>query len=992
MSTIFSKTTMKFLCCMCNRMSEKSCMVVLPKSEEMLDQWIKQYSLKLKYSSKGGDQFVCKLHLDEYKMPGLISSDLYFENPSTSTEYLQDVKQEDIVEEDAYGQGYSLVEPKEEAVDYADVAFEYEDNSYANYEDENNYQQRDSYQIECAPSTSKPNQNSYPRFRNLFPPPPKPSVDFADLPLYYPELSDCEVMSFCVKTSSNLSGETAFECGMCPEQYFNSTDTRPVRMHFQFKHSVLIRNYLQTGEADSAPKKYAAIPEKTKMQADRELCTFLIRNGLPLKTVQDRNLEMLCFNANSSYSLPSVDILCKYMEEFASLKTNSKIQPDNGPVTVTFDTTSFNNRNFLAFSVHYLQKSRRKTSIFLREFEVTHPVISSIMSTIKSTIEESIVSGRRLPITTIVTGKAEFEEPLEATSSFKQVMVCFSENLNKFAESLIRHPDFAAPLQRLRHFINQFPVNRHIWSRFKSFIIRKRTYGEYPEIDSGHWITTVDFVTKCLHMHRLFSDFVSQNSVPVKYITGHDNIDIVYLHNLLNHCKSVLKTLLNSNTTIADVIPAIMELQSQLNISTSNQSVIDSVNMLFNRLLLPFVQHSDPHRFALFLHPRRHWDPLLPAFEWEEIRRELSHALSLRDSMSAKSFNERLKMNYQHGSAVDKELVAFSTYINNVSGIETDIMDFWARQSTRFPRLQKLAKELFQIPVFSIDASFYLGEYGLITHSFQEMESSKQKTLLQASSHLVDFRAKGDIMCKPICVKRKRENNSAEDMWYTAIDPKGLLAGQEPAEPKSRMPVSAAALKSNKIFLAMNTPPIPPTRPKMYVPPQRPSFKEEMTRMGRPVMHQKYQTPSTSSPYARPMIKRRPLPPPVKMRQPIPEWMEPKMEPGHITRGPAMEPESSLTEPKMEAEPSLMEEVVKQEEESVSTPPAKKYYAVRTMPGSGQKVVRIVNGKMLQVVRPRVPPPSSYIANVVPSAASKKVYFVRTKTGATHQIHKPPIL
>lgn len=79
-------------------------------------------------------------------------------------------------------------------------------------------------------------------------------------------------------------------------------------------------------------------------------------------------------------------------------------------------------------------------------------------------------------------------------------MICFSQNINKFAETLIEHPVFAGPLQKLRDFITKFPTHRNSWGKFKSYIVKKRTYGEYPEVDNGHWITTLDFITKCLHM------------------------------------------------------------------------------------------------------------------------------------------------------------------------------------------------------------------------------------------------------------------------------------------------------------------------------------------------------------------------------------------------------------------------------------------------------------------------------------------------------------
>ncbi|EGT47129.1 hypothetical protein CAEBREN_32230 [Caenorhabditis brenneri] len=143
--------------------------------------------------------------------------------------------------------------------------------------------------------------------------------------------------------------------------------------------------------------------------------------------------------------------------------------------------------------------------------------------------------------------------------------------------------------------------------------------------------------------------------------------------------------------------------------------------------------------------------------------------------ISLPSYNENL--------TAEKEVSAFCTFIKRLSGVETEIVDWWSRHAARFPRLFKYAKEIYQIPACSIDAAYYLGEYGLLTYSLNEEEPSKRKMLLDASSELMEnFRSKSELMCKQICVKRKRESNYPGDMWFNPVDLKAIQSC-DPFEP-----------------------------------------------------------------------------------------------------------------------------------------------------------------------------------------------------------------
>uniref|UniRef100_A0A1I7TFH2 Dimer_Tnp_hAT domain-containing protein n=2 Tax=Caenorhabditis tropicalis TaxID=1561998 RepID=A0A1I7TFH2_9PELO len=918
-------------CCQCGLIAPEAKLIQLPKNEVTLRNWIQQYNLNLVEKRDG--QFICKSHLSADKAKQKSSTHVAYDEPSTSDNYFHDIKQE-MEEETKYMD--SWIEPKteqDEEVNYEDFPFEMEDNSYGAYDEEMYNYEQNGYEMNCQPTTST---GTY----GIAQPSTVEPSDLSNLRFCYPELSDEQIMSFCVRTSSNLSGESSFECGMCTEQYFENTDTRPIRLHLEMAHSMLINNYIQTGTAHLAPKLFAPVSPKTKAAADESLCKFLVKNGLPLRAVKDQNLEMLTFNMNSSYKLPSIDKLTECLQEIALNRRNMKIHVENESITVTFDTTSFETRNYLAFTIHYYHNgSKKKQLIFLQEFKKTQSPVSSIISIIKNAMSGCNI---RLPITTIVTGNEEYEETLENLECSDQVLPSFSEVLKKFADSLISEV-FDKPLKKLRNFITKFPSNRSDWTRFKAYIVRKRTYGEYPEVDDDNWFTTVDFITKCLHMHRLFSEFPRLTNT-VEYIDVEDNINIVYLHSLLNLCKNSLRLVVESRASIADVIPAIAEIGASLHVSTTEESVVFAVHSLYKRILRPVVEQSDIHRFAAFLHPRRHGTDILSNTEWISVRTSLTRHLALRMTNKSSSLNKAGKTNrlpQPNNTACDREVAEFCAYVGRVAQVESEVVDWWARHSSRFPLLYSLAKEIYLTPALSIDASFYLGDFGILTYSLNETEEENRKTLLEASSDLVDFRAKGEIMSRPICVKRKRDTACAEDMWYTPVDMKAIqipgsangMGSAKRGTLYNRPPqtLSTAALSSNRIYLSKQCEPPRVSYPAPSVP--RKSLKEAIAHMSRPIKnYNRTYKPPSQYPYAKPIIVNKP---------------------------------SNLLP-------------VKNEIEDVKVPlTTKKYYAVKTIPSNGKRLIRTMDGRIIQVVtKPRLPVTINQTVNATVNTQQKRKYIL----------------
>ncbi|CAI2353982.1 unnamed protein product [Caenorhabditis sp. 36 PRJEB53466] len=740
------------ICYHCGRVTDENDLQELPKDEELLEKFIEHHKLEPVVQKNDESVYVCKGHLEEeMKSRSPEPIDEFSDEVDPEAVFQMDVKQE--VEEEPSGFfTEAKEEPPVEEISYDSFPYEMEStsNSYSTFEETGStHEQPDSYE-ECQPTTSSAHVVK--------------DESYNDMPVYLPELTDGQIMSVCVKTSGTTSGKSSFECGLCPEKFFSS-DTRPIRLHLHLKHCVSMNALKNNKHTHLLPKVFGPLSASTRAEADKALCRFILRNGMPLKSVLDRNLEMLAFNMNSEYTLPSVDTLFQYVEEFSEQAALhiTPIDTHYGPVAVTFDTTMFNNVKYLAFTVtFYKNRSETQRRIFLREIESGRQLVPHIMSTIRQTIGDTDSS---LQISTVVTGNTEHEETLEDLGCFRQVMVCFSQNIDKFAKALTTHPIFAKPLNILRNFIRKFPQQRQLWLQFKSFVVKRRTYGEFPSIDEGHWCHTLDFITKCLHMHRLFSEFSSMHRL-LQYIDVEDNVNMVYLHSLLNLCKSALKSMVETNATIADVIPNIIDISGSIAITTSRADIIDEVNKLFNTHLRPFVYQSDIHRFAYFLHPNHQKSSLLSEKELRAIRMSLARQLSLR----ATSDGDMTAMPAFRDTDFDKEVADYWGVVSRRAMDGLGAMEWWYRNARYFPRLYTYMKELNQIPAFVINASYYLGEYGQLTNGMNELEPAQRRLILQASSELVQFHSKGEVAVKQICVKRKRDPTCPEDSWYIPVD------------------------------------------------------------------------------------------------------------------------------------------------------------------------------------------------------------------------------
>lgn len=162
-------------------------------------------------------------------------------------------------------------------------------------------------------------------------------------------------------------------------------------------------------------------------------------------------------------------------------------------------------------------------------------------------------------------------------------------------------------------------------------------------------------------------------------------------------------------------------------------------------------------------------------------------------------------------------------------------------------------------------------------------------------------------MCKPICVKRRKDANSPEDAWYHAIDVRALQIVDVPSdEPPKRM------IPQRTPFVYQNPNPLPPHRILQSFPtirtnreaPHGRSLKDEIAKIA--ANRQKIQrvyTVASSSPYARPVVV------------------------------------------KTESKEGIVEQL------TPSAPPPKRYYAVRPAAGNGTSVIRGKDGQVLRVIR-----------------------------------------
>uniref|UniRef100_A0A8R1DRA9 Dimer_Tnp_hAT domain-containing protein n=1 Tax=Caenorhabditis japonica TaxID=281687 RepID=A0A8R1DRA9_CAEJA len=836
-----------FSCCHCGEITDRKNLVALPTDESTLNAWIQMFELQLDYKTDENDKYyVCESHVegleeihdDEVNMES-VSEKMASDDVDP---FALDVKQE-IEEMEEENPEYMWREPKQEPmnIDYDELPRE------VDFEAES--LQSSSLQLAKYEEEEPTTSSSFSHEVN-----DDDDQRYSGVPFYFPELSDENIFSLCVKSTGMISGVSRMECGYCPEEHSFDVNTRSIRHHLHLKHPKIMRFISLHGYAPRAPKSFAPLEAKRKEAADVLMLKFLLRNGQPLSTVNDRNLSGLVFNMNSGYHLPTEQALFEIATKIGNSRSINQ-QDDSNPVTVTFDTTRLHNVNYVVFTISYFDVNNEpKKCLFLKDFEPALKTVPSIINAIKVAAGEP---DSPLSITTIVTGKAEFEEALEDIGSFKQVTVCFSVNISKFAHELLRLPCFAAPLATLRNFINELPKNRSIWNEFKQFIVKKRTYGEFPFIEDGPWYTTIDFITRCLHM--VWGFFCLEKKI-------RDDGD----KHLPNGFSSGFSSLKNS-------------------------------------------------------------------------------------------------------AVIDNEVVDFSSFVSHARREVIGCMEWWSRYAHRFPRLYKLARELFQIPAFSVDANFYLGDYGLLTYSLQNLDDQKRRIMLQASGEVLDIRQKGDIMVKTICVKRKRDPQFPEDAWYNSVRRAPTLPAESSAPhlemqqkrlnfPK-KVPMprlqSYAPAGSNDPIMKIDR--VPKSRPSNFrrrdpslITEMPRTLKQEMERMG--VAYPQRSTIVAQRKYTV-----------APQRQGEPTQVV-KLEPVEDGSGVVK------TEP--------LESVVKTEENGAMS--AKKYYAVRQGHPNSQRLIPVINpaSRFLPGTSTvRHPMIVRTVSIVNGNSTAQKTYFVRKRTG-----------
>ncbi|CAB3408772.1 unnamed protein product [Caenorhabditis bovis] len=476
------------------------------------------------------------------------------------------------------------------------------------------------------------------------------------------------------------------------------------------------------------------------------LCRFFLRNGVPFSSVRDNNLVKATKFLNPSYPVPDTKKLMDIVRELNDQFTEYPIiRDENAPISLTVDFQPYDVYCFLAISVHYYVDDVPQCHLILKKYMNTESKLSILKRAIKDELPELAVG-----ISNIVVTDQELDDEFREANLMKNGFECIFTILSGFADRLMKIPPIKESLEKLREFIGKFRENQKLWLLFRTFVMKKRGLLEFPTLDSDNWYTTIEFLTKCLDMHRVFFDFVVTHKVD-GYITVSDHGVIVYLHSLLIRLKEFIKKISNSHSTVALLVTTLLDLKKCLEnfINEKKSEVNDSeiyklAYELFNEQLLPYIEgdSKESYNFVCFLNPH-----LMASAKFKSNTRGVWR--SVADRLVARIVDVEFegktptKIEREHKMReIDREITKYSSLIDKYQPVSSPTA-FWRKYASNCKKLAKFAIELLSAPICVIDGENYFGNHGKYRRMLMELDFDASNDVLRHVCQSESFIGRG---------------------------------------------------------------------------------------------------------------------------------------------------------------------------------------------------------------------------------------------------------
>uniref|UniRef100_A0A8R1DZ49 Lin-15A/B-like domain-containing protein n=1 Tax=Caenorhabditis japonica TaxID=281687 RepID=A0A8R1DZ49_CAEJA len=479
------------------------------------------------------------------------------------------------------------------------------------------------------------------------------------------------------------------------------------------------------------------------------IARFMVAQGIPYNSIEESPLQDLIRHLKPNFKFPDAKTLETRTVRMCEERTGSIQMGQNG-VSVTFDVVGGggDDEKYLAFSVHFISYLHtRRNLVYLRKIDTNSLTSKIIMETIGKIIAKDQQGDSK--ITSVVVPNDKFANLFGKSKETSQ-FTCFYHVMSLFANQILEIEDFSKGIKHLRDLVKTIRGEPGLVQRFNRVdpLIGQVTL---PEIDKVGWQSTARFVSECVPLYETFLDFAEQYNLI--FDLSHDEfLQIVYFHTILKKCQKYVEDLSGQESTISQVIPAILSLRKFIVNHSKDcphkERIRETFANVFKRITSGELRPI--YDMATLLDPRYGYrEDLYSNTVWMDIEKKLLGKIFLRHPLA--------------GAAVGSLDTQIKQYKRTCIGFrpEEDIspLQWWALNHKIGVRLSSMARELFMIPPCSIDASHFFGKGGKFSH-LRQMYSAKHFNLcIDMAGYAQKFRGRG---------LRFHESSSSEGMNINA--------------------------------------------------------------------------------------------------------------------------------------------------------------------------------------------------------------------------------
>uniref|UniRef100_A0A8R1HS17 THAP-type domain-containing protein n=1 Tax=Caenorhabditis japonica TaxID=281687 RepID=A0A8R1HS17_CAEJA len=469
--------------------------------------------------------------------------------------------------------------------------------------------------------------------------------------------------------------------------------------------------------------------------------------GIPYESVKNPAFEELVRYLKPDCTIPTPKLLELNTGKLSYSVRKGLFSRSIGPLSVTFDVFSRADEKYLAFSIHYFTDfSSRKNVVFLRKLLLSEIDAESILTSLRRAV--STLNHVKVMFTNMVMPSVEMAGLFSQIDATKRSSICFYHYISEFVEKLLEIDEFEDSVEQLQNFVAKIRAEPDLYRKFRRIQFSKNGELDLPSIDKECWQSKTMFLTRCLLLHNTFTDLSIRN-YGRGYITYTTFELLAGLQKIMFHCTRCSRDVSTANSSISQVIPAIMSIRNFIAQLPNANAVDKSIRDIFTTTFSPLTSGLLGQRFemAMLLDARfAYREGLYARSGWFGIEKNVANSMNITtDSHSDNVYGEESKLlsKSEKWRIASAEFKKYRRMCTTDPGCTRNPFVWWSIRRTELPHLFDVAREYLACPAVSIDSRYFFGEGGKYSHLCHIYNYDQLEICLNIAGHCQEFRGRG---------------------------------------------------------------------------------------------------------------------------------------------------------------------------------------------------------------------------------------------------------